>query len=298
METINKCLVCGGNNISNHLTCKDYVATGEEFELQKCSDCTFLFTNPRPKESEIYKYYQSDKYISHSGKKEGFGLMYKVYDIVRNYSIKQKLNLIKSYHKDGRLLDLGCGLGYFLNGAIQDKTFSCEGMDVSEDAISYVRKTFGYTVKNESELNDYLKGTFDIITQWHVLEHVHKLNERMIQLSYLIKPNGTMFIAVPNSDSWDANKYQAFWDGYDVPRHLYHFNQKSFNTLMNNHGFEVIETKPLLFDAPYISMRSEVHKGSKLTMLKGAINGLISNSKAKSKNDYSSLLFIVKKIKR
>jgi predicted TPR repeat methyltransferase len=221
--------------------------------------------------------------------------MYKVYDIVRNYSIKQKLDLIKNYNTSGNLMDLGCGLGYFLHGAMIDKTFNCVGVDVSDEAINYVKSTFGYEVKNENELDSFEHKSLDVITQWHVLEHVHYLNERLIQLSNLLKDHGTMFIAVPNSDSWDAKNYKEFWDGYDVPRHLYHFNQKSFKLLMEKHGFKIVETKPLLFDAPYISMRSEIHKQNNFTMISGAVNGIISNNNASIKGDYSSLLFVVKK---
>jgi 2-polyprenyl-3-methyl-5-hydroxy-6-metoxy-1,4-benzoquinol methylase len=295
MEKLTTCLVCGNSEFTTELTCKDFVATNENFELNRCSKCSFLFTNPRSNTEEIGKYYQSDKYVSHAGKKEGFGLMYKVYDIVRNYSIKEKLDLIKKYNTTGNLMDLGCGLGYFLHGAVVDKTFNCIGVDVSDDAINYVKSTFGYEVKNENELDTFEHNSFDVITQWHVLEHVHYLNERMVQLSNLLKDDGTMFIAVPNSDSWDANNYKEFWDGYDVPRHLYHFNQKSFKLLMEKHGFKIVETKPLLFDAPYISMRSETHKQNNFTMIRGAINGIISNNNASIKGDYSSLLFVVKK---
>jgi hypothetical protein len=124
---------------------------------------------------------------------------------------------------------------------------------------------------------------------------VHLLNERLVQLKRLLSANGTLFIAVPNSDSWDAKHYKEFWDGYDVPRHLYHFNQQSFGALMEKHGFKVIETKPLLFDAPYISMRSEVHKGNKLVFLRGGIKGLVSTVFALKKKEYSSLLFVVKR---
>lgn len=297
MEKLNTCLVCGHNNFTTELICKDFVATGENFELQRCTNCTFLFTNPRPNSNVIGKYYQSDNYVSHAGKKENFGIMYKIYDVVRNYSINKKLELIKQYNSSGNLMDLGCGLGYFLDGAINDKTFSCVGVDVSDDAIKYVKNKFGYDVKNESELDQLSPNSFDVITQWHVLEHVHLLNERIEQLSKLLKPEGTLFIAVPNSNSWDAKNYKEYWDGYDVPRHLYHFNQKSFKLLMENHGFKIIETKPMIFDAPYISMRSEKHKQNKYTMVRGAISGFISNIKAKNSNEYSTLLFIVKKQK-
>ncbi len=293
MENLSFCLVCGSTDIKKELECKDFVASGEFFELHRCNNCSFLFTNPRPSVSQIGPYYQSDRYVSHAGDKKGFSFMYKVYDIVRDYSISQKLNLIKQYHKSGSLMDLGCGLGYFLNGVNKDGVFAPTGVDVSDDAIKYVKNTFGLEVKNESDLDKFDSYSFDVITQWHVLEHVHLLNERMQQLKRLLKPNGTLFIAVPNSNSWDALHYKEFWDGYDVPRHLYHFNQKSFSLLMQKHGFKVVETKPMIFDAPYISMRSEVHKGRSFEFVRGALSGAISTIKAKKNNDYSSLLFVV-----
>lgn len=294
MENLITCLVCGSTLLSKELTCKDFVATGESFDLHRCNSCSFLFTNPRPRANEIGPYYQSDRYVSHAGDKQNLSFMYKVYDVVRDYSIKQKLKLIKSYHPNGKLMDLGCGLGYFLDGVVKDKTFDALGVDVSTEAIDYVKQKFGYAVLGEDKLDTIEEHSFDVITQWHVLEHVHLLNERMQQLKKILKPNGTLFIAVPNSNSWDAKHYKEFWDGYDVPRHLYHFNQKSFGLLMQKHGFEVIQTKPMIFDAPYISMRSEVHKGSGLSFVRGVISGAVSTINALGNKDYSSLLFVVK----
>jgi SAM-dependent methyltransferase len=295
MEIINNCPVCGSSALKKELSCKDYVATGDRFDLTRCTNCTFLFTNPRPDGAHIGKYYQSDRYVSHAGSKDQFTFMYKVYDLVRDYSIKSKLNLIKKHHNSGRLMDLGCGLGYFLHGAVVDKTFDAIGVDISNDAINYVKQKFGYKIHPESDLDSFAANSFDIITQWHVLEHVHLLNERMKQLYKILKPNGTLFIAVPNCDSWDAKHYGEFWDGYDVPRHLYHFNKKSFSLLMNNHGFAVVDIKPMPFDAPYISMRSEVHKGNSFEFVRGAAKGLASTVSALSSGNHSSLMFIVKK---
>jgi 2-polyprenyl-3-methyl-5-hydroxy-6-metoxy-1,4-benzoquinol methylase len=292
MEKLNTCLVCGQSQFSTLFTCKDFVASGEVFQIQRCDNCSFLFTNPRPEIKEIGSYYQSDRYISHSGNKKG--LMYILYDIVRNYSIKKKLNLIKRFNSTGKLMDLGCGLGDFLYGAHHDGVFDCVGVDISEDAIKNVKNKFGLDVLKENQLDSFPQNSFDVITQWHVLEHVQLLNERIIQLKRLLKQGGTLFIAVPNSNSWDAKLYKRFWDAYDVPRHLYHFNQESFKLLMEKHDLKVIETHPLLFDAPYVSMRSERHKNHLFPFLGGGIIGAISNIMAKKNNDYSSLLFVVK----
>lgn len=295
MENLTECPVCKKSNFKNLLNCKDYVATGEQFFIVKCLECTHQFTNPRPEESEIYKYYQSDKYISHaSSEKSELGVTYKLYDIIRNFSIAQKIKLIKKYHPSGKLLDLGCGLGYFLHGVKLDKHFEPLGADVSEEAIVYAKQHFDLEVINESILNDYQANSFDVITQWHVLEHVHKLESRMLELKKLLSKNGTMFIAVPNSSSFDAKYYGKFWDGYDVPRHLNHFNPKSFNLLMENTGFKVIKQKPMFFDAPYISMRSEYHLKNKLGFLKGGILGMFSNTTSLFTGNYSSILYIIK----
>ena len=292
MENISSCPVCGKSHFTTLFICKDFVASGETFQLQRCNDCSFLFTNPRPEISAIGKYYKSDQYISHVETKKGF--IYKIYDIVRNYSIQKKLTLIKHYHTHGNLMDLGCGLGDFLNGANKDGSFNAVGVDVSSDAIQHIKEKYNIEAKNENDLDDFPEFHFDVITQWHVLEHVHLLNERIMQLKRLLKPNGTLFIAVPNSDSWDAKFYKEFWDGYDVPRHLYHFNQNSFSLLMKNHDLRIVETKALIFDAPYVSMRSEIHKKRPFPFFWGGIYGVISNISAIKKKNYSSLLFVVK----
>lgn len=294
MEILSACPVCGSLALDKELSCKDYVASAERFDLCRCRGCTFLFTNPRPDPLEISRYYQSDRYVSHAGDKKDFSFMYKVYDRVRDYSIGRKLALIKKYHTRGRLMDLGCGLGYFLHGVHTDGTFDAVGVDISQEAIDYVKNRFGLDVKSEASLDQFSAHSFDIITQWHVLEHVHALNDRMKQLRKLLSPSGTLFIAVPNSDSWDAEKYGEYWDGYDVPRHLYHFNRKSFSRLAEKHGFKIVDTKPMLFDAPYISMRSEVHSGRTNEFIRGAFSGAISTLSALKSGDYSSLLFVVK----
>lgn len=275
--------------------CTDHVATGENFTLQRCVSCSFLFTNPRPEARDAGRYYQSDNYVSHVGNKDGFSFMYKIYDLVRDFSIRRKIRLIRHYHPVGDLMDLGCGLGYFLDAVIRDRHFTATGVDISEDAIRYVEQRFGHHVLPETSLEQMPEHSFDVITQWHVLEHVYDLNGRMQQLYRLLKPGGTLFIAVPNSASRDAQFYGSDWDGYDVPRHLYHFNRKTFGDLMGRHGFRVIRSLPLWFDAPYISMRSETHRGKSLVFIRGAIAGSVSNLSACVTGDFSSMLFVVKK---
>ena len=296
MEKLTLCPICKESNFTLLFECKDYVATGEKFPIVTCNNCTHEFTNHRPTEGECGKYYQSNNYISHSGSdKSKLGITYKLYDLIRNYSIGLKLNIIKKYQKSGALLDLGCGLGYFLNGAQKEGTFECQGADISEDAIKYVKDKFNIEVKKDSELMSFQKGQFNVITQWHVLEQVYRLEDRLKELKYLLAEKGIMFIAVPNSDSWDAKNYKEHWDGYDVPRHIHHFNKKSIKKLFHDNGFEVIKMRGMWFDAPYISMRSEYHRGNgKLGFILGATKGMYSNLKALFTGNQSSILLIIK----
>lgn len=295
MENLDKCPVCGHKDHSTMFSCKDYVASGEVFNIVSCKQCSLQFTNPRPSYSEIGPYYQSNNYISHAGhNKSKLGITYWLYDLVSKYNIGRKLNHIKEYHPSGKLLDLGCGLGYFLNGVKKDNTFDCVGADVSNEAIKYVKDNFGISVENEDALNNFKDDSFDVITQWHVMEHVHKLEERMLFLKRVLKENGTMFIAVPNAGSFDANHYKSYWDGYDVPRHIYHFTRSSFSLLMDKHGFEVVSERAMIFDGPYISMRSEYHQKNAFGFIKGAFWGSVSTIKAWFTGEYSSIMFVVK----
>lgn len=295
MEKLEKCPVCQNTEIKELFTCKDYVASGEHFTIVACKNCSLQFTSPRPTEEEIGKYYQSNNYISHAGSdKSELGVTYKIYDWVRNYSIGSKLKLIKKFHTNGNLLDLGCGLGYFLDGVKKDNTFEGTGADISTDAIEYVDKTFGIKVLEEAKLAEISDAHFDIITQWHVMEHVHRLDERMKLLKRILKEDGTMFIAVPISNSFDSSYYKQYWDGYDVPRHLYHFTAKSMQILMEKHRFKIIQQKSMPFDAPYISMRSEYHQKNKFGFIKGGVIGTISNIISWFTGNYSSILFVIK----
>ncbi len=296
LEKIDLCPICGGKESNYIHTSKDYVATGENFEIVTCNKCSHRYTNPRPKAEHVSKYYQSKNYISHSGgEKNKFGLTYKLYDIIRNISIKSKLKTIKKYNEKGVLLDLGCGLGYFLKGVKDDKVFQAKGIDISEEARNYVKSAFNIEVDSEAEINNYNDQSIDVVTQWHVLEHVYDLEKRMHDLKRILSKDGTLFIAVPNSNSFDASYYKQYWDGYDVPRHIHHFNRESISLLLNKYGFEIVQIKPMWFDAPYISMRSEYHKGNKmLGFLLGGFKGMYSNLLSLFTKNYSSILVIAK----
>ncbi len=292
MKTYTNCPICTGTTFNNYLTCKDNTGSNESFDIAQCADCQFTFTNPIPLESEIGQYYESDEYISHSNTSKG--LVNYLYQRVRNYTLDKKVNLLQSLGAGKALLDIGCGTGEFLDRANQH-AYKIEGIEPSVSARKQVKQNFSITVNQEDHLNSFKNETFDFITMWHVLEHVYHLNDRMSELSRLIKKEGYIIIAVPNHKSYDAQKYKENWAAYDVPRHLYHFSEKDIKSLAKNHGLEVVQTLPMKFDSYYVSMLSEKYKTGKQKLLSAFLTGLKSNNIAKRNGGYSSHIYVIKK---
>jgi 2-polyprenyl-3-methyl-5-hydroxy-6-metoxy-1,4-benzoquinol methylase len=292
MKEIKTCPICNSLTFNKLLSCKDNTVSSEYFTLVQCGSCHFVFTNPVPDESEIIKYYKSDEYISHSDTKKG--LMNMAYHQVRKITLKNKLQLINDLASNkGQLLDVGCGTGYFLKSCKEDG-WKVEGTEPDPDA----RKIAEGLTKSEISETIFSKNnyqSYDIITLWHVLEHVHKLNECMERISNLLKENGKLIIAVPNCESYDAKIYKENWAAYDVPRHLYHFTAETMNRLLNKHKFTLVRKEPMKFDAFYVSMMSEKYR--KGSTIKGVLNGFMSNLKAEKEKNYSSLIYIAEKIK-
>lgn len=287
------CPVCKSSESKQVLTCKDYTVSEENFDIWECSSCTLRFTWPVPDEKAIGHYYQSDAYISHSNSSKG--LINKLYKGARNYTLTWKLDLvkIKARLQTGKLLDIGAGTGAFMN-TMAKAGWNCIGLEPDAGARKIAKKNYGITLQPSENLFALPEQSFDVITMWHVLEHVHKLHEYIEHIKKLLKPGGIALIAVPNYTSKDAQHYGKFWAAYDVPRHLYHFSPKAMQTLIELHGMEVRETKPMRLDAYYISMLSEQYKTGKRNLLGAVWNGFSANMEGgEDKEKYSSLVYVV-----
>lgn len=291
-ERLENCPVCGKPEFKNFLVVKDKSVSQESFVIVQCENCSFKFTNPRPDFASIGSYYESEDYISHSNTNKG--LINKAYQVVRSIAVKDKVELVNKLVPKGAILDYGCGTGYFLS-ACQKDSWKVEGFEPNNTANKQATETLGKSIEKVS-LDHFQKESFEIITLWHVLEHVHTLNETFQQLLSLLKPGGVMLVAVPNADSQDAKKYGENWAAYDVPRHLYHFNQATMKRFLKKHKLTLEDTKPMKYDAYYVSMLSEKYKAGKTKMFSSVLSGYSSNSYAsKNNNDYSSLIYIARK---
>lgn len=296
METLNNCPVCKNSNANAYLSCIDHTVSRETFRVVQCNSCGFRYTNPRPDEKEIGKYYQAEEYISHSDTSKG--LVNKLYLMVRNYTIGKKVKLISrlappSPSAPRHLLDIGCGTAEFLNAAKQNG-WTVTGIEPSEIARKNAEKKYGITPLPQEKLFELNEKKFDVISLWHVLEHVHQLDRTIEQIKNILLDEGVLIIAVPNCESSDAKKYGEHWAAWDVPRHLYHFTKKDINTLFERSGFRLVQVLPMKFDSFYVSLLSEKYKTGSSNLFSGFISGLNSNMTA-NKNGYSSQIYILKK---
>lgn len=293
METLTECLICGGRESSPLIKAVDHTVSRETFHVVQCSACGFAYTNPRPASTELGRYYLSDDYISHSNKNKG--LVAKLYKAVRAITLKKKLRLVneQTEGKPGRILDIGCGTGEFLH-TCATAGWASSGIEPSQIAREFARSEHGLDVKDEDELQGLERASFDIITMWHVLEHVSNLNERIIQVKQLLKPGGRFIVAVPNRSSLDASIYGEFWAAWDLPRHLYHFRPEDIDRLMRKHELTVKRTLPMIFDAYYVSMLSEKYRTGGSSLIRSTWNGFRSNQAArKTPGTHSSHIYII-----
>jgi 2-polyprenyl-3-methyl-5-hydroxy-6-metoxy-1,4-benzoquinol methylase len=290
LKNIEKCPVCRGESQQDFLEAEDHNVSNDLFKIVECVACSFRFTNPIPTEETIGDYYKSENYVSHSGTKKGF--VNRAYHIVRSRAIKQKENLAAKYSKEKAILDIGCGTGDFL-GYCKSQNWKTLGLEPDQSARKIALKSNSIEAKDLGHLYEIEESAFDVISMWHVLEHVYNLNEDIEQYKKILKKDGTLIVAVPNCSSKDAEHYKANWAAYDLPIHLYHFRPEDMKRLFANHGMEVVEILPMKFDSYYISMISEKYKGGNI--FSGFVNGFKSNIAANSKNNkYSSQIYVIK----
>lgn len=269
------------------LECIDHSVSKEEFQLKYFREYDVLKTQPIP--TNIDKYYESNAYISHTDSSKN--IIEFLYQRVKTVALKNKLKLLNSLNtEDKTILDIGAGTGDFLK-ICKINNWTVTGIEPNEKARKIAKNK---DILLKADINELQQGKFDIITLWHVLEHVENINEYVTKLKRLLKPNGYLIIAVPNYKCYDASHYGTFWAAYDVPRHIWHFSRKAITRLFKEINMEIIKIKGMKFDSYYVSILSEKYKKSLFPICKGIYLGYLSNKKAKKTKEYSSNTFILK----
>jgi SAM-dependent methyltransferase len=286
------CPVCSSAELEPALFATDHTVSHEQFPIWQCRQCTLRFTQDVPDATSIGRYYRSEEYISHSNTSKG--LINRLYHVVRRQTLSDKYRLVSSAtrKRQGKLLDIGAGTGAFV-AYMQQKGWEVTGLEPDETARERARTDHRVQLLDTDELSRLPADSFDAVTLWHVLEHVHALHAYIEQLKTLIRRDGRIFIAVPNYTSYDARVYGEAWAAYDVPRHLYHFSPDAMERLLEQHGLQLQYSQPMWYDAFYISMLSEKYRG-RGSVMRAVFNGLTSNARAfVDKSRCSSLIYVV-----
>lgn len=272
------------------LKLKDYFLTQEDFVLKENSEFGFLETHPQPLEN-LDNYYESEYYISHSDSNKSASD--KIYQFIKAINIRHKFSMLKNPKQGTKILDYGCGAGDFLAYA-KTKKLQVLGVEPNEIARKIAQEKVGKNSVLNSELKE-ISTTFEIITLWHVLEHIPNLYEFIQQLNSHLNPNGKIFIAVPNYKSYDAKFYKNYWAAYDVPRHLWHFSPESMDLLFNSFGMKIEKRHALWFDSYYVSMLSEKYKKTSFGFLRAFVIAFLSNFNGILTGNYSSIVYQIAK---
>ena len=274
--------------LESYLECKDFIVSGESYEVMFNPAYEMLVTSPVPE--NLKEYYKSEDYISHTDSRKS--LIDIVYQFVKRSTLRRKLDLINSFNTTTKtILDVGAGTGDFLKICVANN-WNISGVEPNSDARK-ISKTKGVLL--QKELDQLGDKQYDVITLWHVLEHVENLSSYIFKLKQLISDNGRLLIAVPNYKSYDAKYYKEFWAAYDVPRHLWHFSQQSIQKIFSFEKMSVEKIIPMKFDSYYVSLLSEKYKTGKMNIINAFYRGFVSNLKGRSTSEYSSLIYVIKK---
>ena len=289
---LQKCPICKQSSLQTHLSVPDPAQSGEIFELLRCPKCQLVLTQDAPDATSIGPYYDFPEYVSHTDTQQG--LFFQLYHWVRSIMVRRKAQLVRRWKKSpGKLLDYGSGTGFFLHHMVQEG-WQGIGLEINEGARNHARSKWKLDIYSPDRLDNF-REEFDVITLWHVLEHIHTLDQTVMQLIRALKPGGLLVIAVPNYTSFDAKYYGKDWAAYDVPRHLWHFAPASILRLVR--GVTCVSKRSMPFDSYYVSLLSEKYRNSGLPgRLRGMWNALRSNMMAMFRpSRASSVIYVFQK---
>lgn len=236
METI-ACVNCGSSRTQPIESVVDFLLGNLSAEHQwvRCAECGLIYQNPRPDEKEILRYYP-DEYDPYQTDFERLSWLQK--KSVR-YGMQVKLRQVMRFLKQGRLLDIGCSTGEFIAETNNRVGWSAEGLEPSvyaaDIALSRGLKVTVGTLGDDT----YPPASFDAVTMWDVLEHIHHPERLLPAVARILRPGGVLVMRFPNGGSLDRRIFGKYWIGYDAPRHLFVYDRKAIAELLEKAGFEV-----------------------------------------------------------
>lgn len=254
MEIIN-CNLCENNNTTFLFSAKDRATHKGFFNIVMCNKCGLIFLNPRPSEEEIKDFYPPNYHSRPTTFRSNFENA-NIWNIPWNKAMEIKSIPILKYFKSGKILDIGCGDGSLLK-YLKNQGWDTYGVEIQESASQYAAQILDLNIFNGRIEDTNFSADFDVITLFHVLEHLHN-PIRTLKIAYsLLKDNGILIIEVPNFASFESKLFKSSWVGIAAPLHLFHFTPLSIRKLLEKVGFKVIALEFVPERTKYIANYSE-----------------------------------------
>ena len=287
------CPSCGSEQSKLFLQAPDFRVSQMDFEIHNCLNCGLHYTKAAPSPDTIGSFYKAESYDSH--RVDNKSLISRVYRVVRKINVRKKIKWIRRYNnQQGLVVDYGCGLGHLV-AELKNQGYNAKGFEIDGDVRALSRETLTLEIQPLEDFRLLDNASVSVITMWHVLEHVYDLNTDFQHIVDKLAEDGSIFIAVPNFKSYDAKYYKKYWEAYDLPRHLYHFDNESIKRFCSRFGLRLESKIPMRFDSYYVSMRSEKNKKNRF-LLRGVFIGWLSNVLS-FRYGYSSHAYVFKKSK-
>jgi SAM-dependent methyltransferase len=233
------CNSCGADDTSHVLTGRDLLhGMPGQFDLMQCNGCGLMYLNPQLTPEELAPYYPED-YEPHVGtKKERLGWLRR---IDYRYGVEKRYRAIMRYHpRPGRMLDVGCGPGAFLDG-MREHGWEVEGIEPGIRPATYASEELGLQVRNTTlEDADLEPASFDLVTMWNVLEHLSDPQRALRRIREALRPDGLLVFAIPSVMSYDLLVFGKYWAGYDLPRHLFIFPPATLERMVEAARLDVV----------------------------------------------------------
>ncbi len=211
-----------------------------KFTLVKCCECGLVYLRPRPSKEAIAAYYPDD-YLGFRSSSQSEGTLLAGLDAV--LSRRKRCGVVLRYKKRGKLVDVGCATGNFLFDMRSYPGWEVYGVEVNHKASLHCREHLGIDVITGDLLQARFKSaSVDVVTFWDVLEHIHNPRDVLDECNRILVDKGILLVTVPNLNSIDASIFGDSWAGLDFPRHLYVFSRDTIEKLLNQSGFEVVDT--------------------------------------------------------
>ena len=248
MLPIKECPVCQGGEFKKLFEDFDrnLKVDFKKFTLVKCHNCGLGFINPQPEPEELSRYYPKEYHVAGNSDLFEYGPLSLILSKAKNlffkiFHVKPNKNVSYPHFERGRFLDFGCGTGRLINKyKTSYPNYEFFGIDIDQAACNKAKKFDNVNIFcGTLEQAKYVDNFFDVISTYHVLEHVPNPKKTLVELNRILKPEGTILISLPNFNSFERIMFGKHWRWMEIPRHLFHFNCRNLSILLQDTGFLV-----------------------------------------------------------